>query len=104
MLRAPLGLRDLSTIGNNLAPIACNWELFGTCLPGLDYSEVKEIKEQRLTPKEALVAVIERWLNTAQRKVTWQDILDTLRMPLLKEKRLSEDIEKKVCSQSLCKL
>ena len=104
MLRAPLGIRDLSAIANILAPVAHKWYLLGTCLPGLDHSEVKEIEEQRLIPKRALVSVIERWLNTAHRTVTWEDILDVLKEPLLNEKHLSEKIEKEICSQSLiCK-
>lgn len=100
-LLTPLNVdRDLKLIINELAPVAHNWDVLGTCLPGLKYSEVKEIKKKQLEPKNALLSVIERWLATADRTVTWNDILDALREPILSENHLAEQIKEKICSQT----
>ena len=100
-LCTPLTLQDdLSVIVNELAPVASKWELLGACLPGLNFFEVKEIKEQHLEPKKALLSVIERWLSTTCRTVTWEDIFEALRKPIVQEIRLVEQIKEKICSQS----
>lgn len=97
-LCVPLDKRQLSTIVNELAPIACNWELLGTCLPHLDRSEVKEIKAQHHPPKLSLLNLIDRWLDVLPCSVCWNDILGTLREPLLNEESLANRIENKVCT------
>ena len=92
--------RDVCIIANELSSVAHNWQLIGTCL-GVDQSEIKEMEEQRLLPKKALVELITKWLST-NRRVTWNDILTALRMPLLKEECLANEIKKKVLSRT-CK-
>lgn len=66
--------------------------IFGVCL-GVDHSELKEIESQHLLPKQALLEVITRWLDTADHAVTWDDILTALRLPALKEEQLAQQIE-----------
>lgn len=97
-LFAALGKRDLSAVANELADVASNWVLLATCL-GLDTPEVEEIRSQRLLPKEALLMVISRWLDTTDHTVTWADIVKALRQPLLKEERLAKHIEENVCTR-----
>lgn len=102
-----LGKHQLSAIVNELADVATKWVLLGTCL-GVDHSEIDEIEKLNLPPKESLLKLMSRWLDTtnlldasggdsAQR--TWRDITTALRLPMLKEERVAEQIEMNINSR-----
>ena len=44
--------------------------------------------------------LISRWLDTASRTVTWADVVEALRQPLLNEKRVAQQIEDDISSRS----
>ena len=95
----PLGKHDLAAIVNELAEVASRWVLIGTCL-GVHQSEIDEIEGLHLSPKEALLKVISRWLDSAQpHPQSWKDVTDALRQPVLREERVAEKIEYNLCSR-----
>ena len=98
-LNAALGKHDLSAILNQLASLASKWQLIGTCLD-VEESEIDEIEKHNLSPKEALRKLLSRWLDTTNHTVTWADIVDALRLPILKEERVAQQIEHDVRNQS----
>lgn len=82
-----------------MAGVASKWELVGTCL-GVEQSEIDEIEKQGLPPKQALLKLLSRWLDTTNHTVTWADIVDVLRQPILKEERIAQQIEDGICNRS----
>ena len=99
ILHTPLGKRDKRDIINALAPVASYWELLGICLD-VDTSVIKEIEKLKYSPKLALFELITRWLETTDRTVTWNDIVNALRMPILDQKSLAKEIEDKANSKT----
>ena len=82
-----------------MADVASKWVLIGTGL-GVQESEIGEIEEQRLSPKQALRKVILRWLDTTDHTVTWANIVAVLRERTLNEKRLAQQIEDDINNRS----
>lgn len=79
--------------------MASRWELVGTCL-GVEQSEIDEIEKLGLPAKQALLKLLSRWLDTTNRTVTWADIVDALRKPILKEERVAQQIEDDISNRS----
>ena len=82
-----------------MADVASKWVLIGTGL-GVQESEIGEIEEQRLSPKQALRKVILRWLDTTDHAVTWANIVAVLRERTLNEVRLAQQIEDDINNRS----
>ena len=84
-----------------MADVASKWVvvLIGTCL-GVQQSEIDEIEEQCLSPKQALRKVILRWLDTTDHTVTWANIVAVLRERTLNEVRLAQQIEDDINNRS----
>lgn len=82
-----------------MASVASKWQLIGTCLE-VEQSEITEIENHNLSPKEALRKLLSRWLDTTNHTVTWADIVAALRQPILKEKRVAQQIEDDVRNRS----
>ena len=82
-----------------MADVATEWVLLGTCL-GVPQADIKEIEQLHLPAKQALLKLISRWLDTTDHTVTWADIVDALRKPLLKEERVAQRIEDDVSNRS----
>ena len=81
-----------------MASVASKWILIGTCL-GVEQSEIDEIERLSLPPKEALLKLISKWLDTTNHTVTWADIIDALRQPVLKEERVAQQIEDNISNR-----
>ena len=82
-----------------MASVASKWQLIGTCLE-VEQSEIDEIEKRNLSPKEALCKLLSRWLDTTNHTVTWADIVDVLRQPILDEKRVAQQIEDDIGNRS----
>ena len=94
-----LGKHDLSAVVNELSDVASKWMLVATCLE-VDQADITDIESQRLSPRESLLKVVTKWLDTASDSAppTWHRLVDALRQPVLNEERVAKQIEKKVCS------
>ena len=94
-----LGKRDVAAVVNELSDVASKWILVGTCL-GVDQADIAEIESLHLAPREALLKVVAKWLDTARAAGprTWKSVVEALRQPMLKEERVADQIERNICS------
>ena len=94
-----LGKRDVAAVVNELSDVASKWILVGTCL-GVDQADIAEIESLHLAPREALLKVVAKWLDTARAAgpPTWKSVVEALRQPMLKEERVADQIERTFCS------
>ncbi len=100
-----LGDGDIVTIANELLDVAPRWELLARCLK-LSTSDIANIKTKYGDDVNlALSEVISRWIAT-NRQLTWFDLVQALRQPILNEEWCASQIEKKFCVHKLtpCKL
>ena len=100
-----LGDGDAVTIASELVDVASKWELLATCLK-LSSSDIANINTKYGGEVNlALIKVISRWIATNQ-QLTWSDLVQALREPILNEEWCATKIEKKFCVRepSPCKL
>lgn len=93
---ASLGDGDVLTIANELLDVAPRWELLARCL-NLSKSDITNIKTRYGEDvNQALVEVISRWIATNS-QLTWPDLVQALRQPILNEEWRASQIEDKFC-------
>ena len=96
VISSALGRDDVLTIANNLLPVAPRWELLANCLK-LSTSDIANIGTKHGGEvNQALFQVISRWIATNVR-VTWSDLVEALRQPILDETWCATQIEEKFC-------
>jgi hypothetical protein len=84
------------TIANELLDVAPRWELLARCLK-LSTSDIANIKTKYgENVNLALSEVISRWIAT-NRQLTWSDLVQALREPILNDERCASQIEEKFC-------
>lgn len=99
-----LGDGDVLTIANELLDVAPRWELLARCLK-LSASDVANIRTKYGGDVNlALSEVISRAIAT-NHQLTWSDLVQALREPILNEECCASQIEKKfVHKLTPCKL
>lgn len=89
-----LGDGDILTIANELSPVAPRWELLAMCLK-LSASDIENIRiKYGGDVSLALSAVISRAIAT-HHQLTWPDLIQALREPILNEECCASRIEEK---------
>ena len=68
-----------------MSSIAFKWYIIGECL-GLQYTYLASLQSKTLSDIDKLAEVLQLWIDTMSKPVTWNTILQTIEKPPIESK------------------
>jgi len=90
---ASLGVADLKTILNDIAPCRAEWFNLGIQLQ-VDTGTLKAIELKCKAPADQLREVVMAWLQSTKNP-TWGAMIEALKSPIIDETRLASELQQK---------
>ena len=83
-----------------MSDIAFKWNIIGECL-GIKYVYLASIQSKTSKDIEKLAEMLQLWMDTMPKPVTWNTILQTIQSSHIESKFVAKEIEKFLKSESL---
>ena len=75
-----------------MSGIAFQWYIIGECL-GIQYTHLASLQSKTLRDIDKLAKVLQLWMDTMPKPVTWNTILQTIESPPIENKVIVMEIE-----------
>lgn len=94
MLSLPTGKRpELHYLVRLLACVSSKWDLVGGQL-GVDENFISGLRISENSNETKLTDILQRWMEMKPTPVTWENVIEVVRGPVVKEPEVAKDIRK----------